>query len=110
MARVDVPVTRTKPTGVNPAAVSGDSTNGHEFTNDGLTLLEVTGTGAGATVTIVSAAQLAGLDVDDIEEAIAAGEVWHFGPLESGVFNAAGGKVHVDLSADDVELRAFSVH
>lgn len=97
MARTDVPVQQSV---ANSQALiswtAGDSTNDHEFTNDGYTELLVWGNGSGCSVTIKATADELGRAVD-LVQAVSNGDVRRFGPFRKFGWNQTNGKVNVDL-------------
>ena len=86
-------------TGLNTtyAAAAG---GGDEFVNNGDEFIHIkNGDGSPHTVTIVTAATVDGLDVDDRAVAIPAGEERMIGPFAASTYNDANGNVQLTYDA-----------
>lgn len=100
MARTALTVQSAAISGLTPSYAAGDLANGHEFVNDGNTMLHVKNTGGGAcTVTLQTPGKVAGVDISDPTVVVPAttGDKM-IGPFDPTVFNQSGGLVYVDIS------------
>ncbi|WP_336214389.1 hypothetical protein [Nonomuraea sp. LPB2021202275-12-8] len=99
MARTDLTPVTTSRTGLAWAGAAAN-VDGHAFGDNGRRLVRLKNTDAAArTVTVPTAVQVDGLDVEDLEVTIPAttGDVT-IGPFTS-VYRQPNGKVHLDYSA-----------
>lgn len=79
---------------------AADAANDHTIANNGQVLLLCENADAAPhTITIVSVADFAGR-VQDIVQAVAAGDFAIFGPFKPAWWNQAGGLLHVDIDTD----------
>lgn len=109
MARQEIPVTKASPAGVNPAEVTPVAADDCYFRNDGRTLLLIRNNGAGpTTVTVVTPAKVAGLDISDQDITVAAAATHIAGPFPRA-FNQPDGTVHVNVTSADPRFRAVSI-
>lgn len=100
MARTDLTVQQVVSTGLTPATEAVNFPDGEMFLNDGHVFLRVVnGSGAGLTVTILTAQTVDGLDVADRAVSVPAGQERWIGPLSQTVYNQSDGKVYADFSA-----------
>jgi hypothetical protein len=103
MARTALTVQTLSDVGLSPAYAAAN-VDGNMFPNTGRSILHViNASGASITVTVQSALQVSGLDLDDRTVAVPAGEERMIGRLPVRTFNrAAGGtdpnQVYVDYS------------
>lgn len=111
MARTAIPVTTIIRAGVNkPAITAGDSVNGHQFSNVGVTFIEAKNTDvATRSLTLITPVQTDGLDVADLVISILAGQTWMIGPFSSQTFNQTGDLVYIDIAQSTWEFRAFKI-
>lgn len=106
MARTALTAQQVAPTGLSPS-YSAANADGHQFANDGNTLLHVKNGGAGAcVVTVQTPQQIAGLDVAEQAITIPAGEERLIGRLRPATYNRPTGAadpntVYVDFDAVD---------
>jgi hypothetical protein len=120
MAAVDIPVTETTVTGVNPGTgrVTAVATvDGLSFANDGKTVLEVVATGA-VVVTVVTPGTVEGQAVGDVASGtLAAADRRIMGPFNPANFNqprshadaTLAGKVQVKCDTVNATLKAYSI-
>lgn len=117
MPRVDIPVTEIDRDGVaQPALTNGDATNDHSVTGgaDGLTILEIVSTDAGAqTVEVVPnpAMTADGLTVNNLSIAVAAGTTVFAGPFRTNTFKQdASNTLYVNPSVSNtLDFRAWRI-
>ena len=116
MPRTNIAVTTiTEAAVAEPAAIAGDATNDHSFTNDGRTFLRVKNTGAGAqTITIITSqvvGPLGDLAVADRAISVPASAIRYIGPFSSSLYGqpSDSGKVWVDVAETTWELQALSL-
>jgi hypothetical protein len=109
VARLQIPVTKGSPAGVNPAEITPVAADDCYFKNDGRTFLLIRNNGASpTTVTIPTPAKVAGLDVAEQSIVVAAGATHIAGPFPPRAFNQADGTVHVDVTSTDPRFRAVT--
>lgn len=110
MARTDVPVVSVSPNGnILLSFTTGDATNDHEMSNDGVTvLMMVVGAASTPTLTVISTPDNLGR-TGDITQLYAATTTRVFGPFApTSAWNQTNGKVNLDLDTDTlVTLVAF---
>jgi hypothetical protein len=108
MARTEVTVVEASHEGVRADNGTAGTADGHYFANSGEEILVVKNSGAGShTVTVPTPRTVEGLDVDDQEIAIPAGQVFAVGPFEPNTFNNTGsnrGRVFVNYDATPGEV------
>jgi hypothetical protein len=85
-------------------ALSAASGDGHQFANTGREVVIVNnGHSETITLTIVTGGTVGGLDIEDVDVAIDAGDTALVGPFETPIFNqtsgAAAGRVYLNWSA-----------
>lgn len=99
MARGTLSVNTIAVAGITPSYTAGNSTDHHQFLNDGNTFLHVKNTGSQITVTIDTPATISGMAIADAAVVIPAttGDKM-IGPFDPSIFNQTGGYVYVDLS------------
>ena len=83
------------------SAASGD---GHKFSNTNRDILVVTNDYTDTvTLTIVTGGQVGGLDIDDIDISLTAGQTKMAGPFETTIFNQTSGsdagKIYINFDA-----------
>lgn len=112
MARVQIPVTAVTKAGVaQQSQTNGDTSNGHYFTNDETTWLQIVSSDAGSqTVTIITSKIVDGYALADQTITVAAGATMYAGPFTSGTFNQASSQVYVDVSVSTtIKFRAWTL-
>lgn len=89
---------------------AADAANNHELANNGKVLLLVeNGDASPHSITIVSVPDFAGR-IQDIVQAVAAGDLAIFGPFKPAWWNQAAGLLHVDIDVDtSVTLAALRI-
>lgn len=98
MARTALTVGQMVPGGLDmsPTAANVD---GHSFVNDGNTFLYIKNADVSpVTITIQTPAQVGGLDIAEVSDALAASGEALYGPFPTHIFNQADGTVNVDFS------------
>jgi hypothetical protein len=109
MARSALTVQTISLSGVTPSYAAAN-VDGHEFTNDGKTFLQVKNTsGSPITVTLQTPATVDGVALADPTVSVPAttGDKM-IGPFPTRAFNQSGGVVYVDFSAvTNVTVSAF---
>lgn len=110
MARAALTVQEIDFDGLEPAYVAAEG-DGNSVANTGEQFVHVkNGSGVSVTVTVQTPATVQGIDIDEVEVAIAAGEERMIGPWPPAVYNQAGGLVYVDYSAvTTVTVGAFKL-
>jgi len=94
--------------------IAGDS-NGHKFTNDGKTFVEVKNdSGDTITATFITPGTVDDLAISDLEVAVSDGAVYLVGPFPTNVYNQGSGsdstKTYLDLSStSSVSVAAFNL-
>jgi hypothetical protein len=99
-----------------PAATNG-TVDGHVFTNDGNTVLEIKNNNASTrVVTIQCGGAYKGRSFEDQDVSLTTGQTKHVGTFDTSVYNITTGvdknKVYVDFPAgvqSDIAVRAFKV-
>jgi hypothetical protein len=118
MARTELTVQDVLRTGLEATYVSGDATNDHSFDNHGerVFIHIINAGGVDVTATIISAATMDGLAVDDVDVLVTQAEDRLIGPFESSIFeqvdpdNNIARAVFVDLDTDaSVTLAALKL-
>lgn len=108
MARVDVPLTQVTRAGVaNASEVTGDTTNGHSFNNDGRVWLEARNSAGTATrnVTLHLATTVDGQTVADRTIPVPINSTKKVGPFPTDTYGAT-----VTFDVDNAELRLATYH
>jgi len=107
-------VTEISRSGVELSWIAGDS-NGHKFTNDGKTFVEVKNdSGDTITATFITPGTVDDLAISDLEVAVSDGAVYLVGPFPTNVYNQGSGsdstKTYLDLSStSSVSVAAFNL-
>lgn len=85
-------------TGLNATANAAD-VGGDDFLNNGNIILRIANGGGGSvTATIPTPAKVRGVDIDDPQVAIPAGEERYIGPFPPALFNDSTGKASITYS------------
>lgn len=117
MARTTLTVTQLTEAGVALPSATAGTADGHVFSNDGGTILEIKNNNASTrVVTIQTGGTYKGRGLDDQTISLTTGQTKHAGVFEPSVFNiptgADKGKVYIDFPAgveSDIAVRAFKV-
>lgn len=119
MARIEIPYADISRNGILPATqVNADVSENHYIgTNDGRLFIEAYNNDVvSRDVTIVTSAQVDGLDVIDLIVSVGVGETKYIGPFPTGTFSQTGstnyGQVYIDASigTSNAELKFRSYH
>jgi hypothetical protein len=117
MARTTLTVTAITDAGVALPAATNGTVDGHMFTNDGNTVLEIKNNGAATrVVTIQLGGAYKGRNFEDQTVSLTTGQTKHVGVFDTSVYNITTGadkaKVYVDFPSgfeSEIAVRAFKV-
>ena len=105
MARTDLTVTQISRAGTTPPATVAGTADGHMFSNDGRTFLEVTNAaGAARTITFVTPGTVGDRQIEDLPISLPASATRLIGPFPIDLYNRGAGltdagKVYTNFEA-----------
>ena len=110
MARTELTAQTIDNDGMEPSYESANG-DGEEFANDGNVFIHAKNASGGAIVlTFKTPATVSGVDIDEVEVSIPAGEERMVGPFDPAVFNQSDGNVDLDFDGvTSLTIAAFKL-
>jgi len=112
MARGELSVFDCSRDGVAFSMTAADDTDGHQFINDGRTIILALNTGTAATLTFQTPGTVDSQAIGDRDVSINIHATEHdaIGPWPPGKYNQSDGKVYIDVDDDtDLTLMALRI-